>query len=172
MKVNKYIRNLDKYIGAFFLMLLISMIIIQVVMRYFFSSPIIGTGELGRYFLIWIIFISAPYATRSGSHIKMEEFQSILPAKVRHILQLFTYLCAITVFGIIGVSAISTTIHNLSNTTPTLEIPSMLFFFPTISGFVLLTIEYIILFIKYVKDFKNGLYNDLEDVNNEDLGGV
>lgn len=145
------LRNIDKIVGAFFLISLVSMTIFQVVMRYFFSRPVTGTEELGRYFLIWIIFISAPYSARMGSFIKMEELQAILPKKMGRAINIAACIFSIGVFAVISASAVSTVSHNLKLTTPSLGIPFLPFFLPTMAGFILLTVEHIILLIANLK---------------------
>jgi len=60
----------------------------------------------------------------------MEEFQSLLPKKIQFFLKLFSYSCAVIFFGIIAVSAITTTMHNVSlQATPTMAMPFWLFFY-------------------------------------------
>ncbi|MDR1535324.1 MAG: TRAP transporter small permease subunit, partial [Planctomycetota bacterium] len=45
--------------GALALLVLTVMVFLNVVLRYFFNSSITVTEELGRYLMIWLLFIGA-----------------------------------------------------------------------------------------------------------------
>ena len=156
LKIWKVIRNIDKYLGVLILFMMVILVVSQVILRAIFRVSFMGTIDLAQYFLIFIVFISAPYAAREGGHIKMDEIQSLLPKKIQFFLKLFSYSCAVIFFGIISVSAITTTMHNVSlQATPTMAMPFWLFFLPTIMGFFLLAIEYIIILINFIDSYKN-----------------
>ncbi|MGC8811871.1 MAG: hypothetical protein ACP5Q3_16655, partial [bacterium] len=59
-------------------------------------------------------------------------------------------LAALVIFGIITLSVLTTTAHNFYDTTPTLEIPIIIFFLPTIIGFLLTTIQYAIILVSLI----------------------
>ena len=151
MKIGQLLRNTDKFLGTLMLFMLLIITVAQVVMRSVFSFPLIGAEELARYFFICVVFISLPYTTRSGGLIRLEGFQSLLPKRLRYILRIISYGCGIAVFGITAASSISSTLNNIENQTPTLALPFWLFFLPTMVGFTLLTIEYIVLLINFLK---------------------
>ena len=46
----------------------------QITKRGVFNVPLAGAEELAKYFLICLTFIAAPYVTREGGQIRMEEF--------------------------------------------------------------------------------------------------
>ena len=60
-------------------------------------------------------------------------------------------MSAILVFGLFAAASIITTTKNQGNVTPTLAIPFTLFFLPTMTGFTLLTLEYVIRLIKLLQ---------------------
>ena len=62
--------------------------LVQITMRGVFNVPLAGAEELAKYFLICLTFLAASYVTREGGQIRMEEFQFLLPAKPRLVLQL------------------------------------------------------------------------------------
>lgn len=114
---------------------------LQIVMRGVFDVPMSGAEELARYFLIALTLMGAAQVTREGGQIRMEEFQALLPARLRFALQVLIELCAVGMFGLMAVAAAVAISQNLNNQTATLEMPYWLFMAPLGLGMALLTLE-------------------------------
>lgn len=114
---------------------------LQIVMRGVFNVPMSGAEELARYFLIALTLMGAAQVTREGGQIRMQEFQALLPAGLRFVLQVFIELCAVVMFGLMAVAAALSISQNLNNQTATLEMPYWLFMAPLLVGMALLTLE-------------------------------
>ena len=145
-------RNLDRNITAVIFVALMVLVVIQIIMRVIFLAPLVGAEELVRYFLICIIFIGAPFAARNGGHIRMEEFQAMLPKPLRRVVRFLSFLSAVVVFGIVSYSSVLTLFQNINNRTATLSMPFWIFILPTVFGFLLLTMEYGILFAEFLRN--------------------
>src|SRR3954451_4944421 len=89
----------------------------QVVMRGVFNVPMSGAEELARYFLICLTFIASSYVTHTGGQIRMEEFQGLLPAKPRWVLQLVIEVAGIAMFALLFAAGVVTIGNNLQNQT-------------------------------------------------------
>ncbi len=64
-------------------------LLLQVVMRYFFASPLAWSEELARYLFVWLTFLGAALAFRLRAHIAVDVVTellnrrgSVLPARV------------------------------------------------------------------------------------------
>jgi TRAP-type C4-dicarboxylate transport system permease small subunit len=68
----------------------------------------------------------------------MEEFQALLPERIRFALQLVIDGAGVIVFAYVAYAAFVTTLNNMSNQTATLEMPFWLFMAPLSLGMVLL----------------------------------
>ncbi len=147
MKSWRAVTVVDRYLGAVFLFSLIFLVILDTLLRAFYLTPFMGTMELVRCLLIWSVFIALRYVTSEGAHIRMGELVALFPGPVQKVLKVLCHLTAVAVFTLITASSISTTISNAYDTTPTLEIPFVLFFLPTIVGFLLATIQYAIILV-------------------------
>jgi TRAP-type C4-dicarboxylate transport system permease small subunit len=130
-----------RWISLLLLALLVATPLAQVVMRGVFNVPMSGAEELARYFLICLTFIAASYVTQQGGQIRMEEFQALLPPRLRWLLQLLIELAGILMFAVLMVAAVLTIADNLNNQTATLEMPFWLFMAPLALGSALLVIE-------------------------------
>jgi TRAP-type C4-dicarboxylate transport system permease small subunit len=113
----------------------------QITMRGVFNLPLAGAEELARYFLICLTFLAGSYVTREGGQIRMEEFQPLLPARPRWLLQLGIELSGVLVFGVLLVASLVTIVRNFNSQTPVLEMPFWLFFAPLVVGSLMLVVE-------------------------------
>ena len=61
------------------------LLFINVVLRYAFASGIVWAEEMTRYTLLWTVFVGAGVVTREGTHVSMEAFFNLWPAKLQRI---------------------------------------------------------------------------------------
>ena len=119
----------------------------QITLRGVFNVPMAGAEEMTRYFLICLTFLAASYVTEQGGQIRMEEFQFLVPAKPRWLLQLLIEISGVVVFGILCVASIVTISRNLNNQTPIMEMPFWLFMAPLALGSAVLVVETLAMFV-------------------------
>jgi len=141
MAILRGIRAAVRWLSLALLALLIVTPLAQILMRGVFNVPMAGAEELARYFLITLTFVAASYVTEQGGQIRMEELQGVVPVRPRWFLQLGIELCGIAMFGVLFVAGVVTTLNNLNNQTPTLEMPFWLFMAPLVAGSALLVVE-------------------------------
>jgi len=65
---------------------MLSVLSLQVVLRYIFKASNAWSDELARYLFIWFIFIGASYAAKNVAHIRIESINNIYPIKMRKII--------------------------------------------------------------------------------------
>jgi TRAP-type C4-dicarboxylate transport system permease small subunit len=140
-------RRAVRWLSVALLVLLLATPLAQVVMRGVFNVPMSGAEELARYFLICLTFIAAAYVTQQGGQIRMEEFQVLLPARLRWMLQLGIELAGVAMFALLCVAGVVTIGNNLKNQTATLEMPFWLFMGPLVVGSLLLVVETLAMFV-------------------------
>ena len=61
------------------------LLFINVILRYAFASGIVWAEEMTRYTLLWTVFVGAGVVTREGTHVSMEAFFNLWPAKLQRI---------------------------------------------------------------------------------------
>jgi TRAP-type C4-dicarboxylate transport system permease small subunit len=71
---------IEDYISLIVFWAMISLVLIQVISRYFFRSSFIWSEELARYHFIALSFIGSALVARKG-FIKIELFTSVLPSR-------------------------------------------------------------------------------------------
>jgi len=94
MKKLKWLEeNLEMIFLAVMLILLTILVMLQIMMRYVFNSPLTWSEELCRMLLVWSGFFSIGYCARKGTTIRLDTVVSILPPAIQRIL-----MCLTTVF--------------------------------------------------------------------------
>lgn len=86
----------EDYLSGGMLFIGLSMIMVNVVMRYYFNSPQSWLDEFSVYFVVWGILLGLGVALRSDHHIKVDMFYNILPLRVKWIVSIFA-----TVLGLV-----------------------------------------------------------------------
>lgn len=119
----------------------------QILVRGVFNAPMASAEELARYFLICLTFLASSYVTVEGGQIRMEEFQGLLPVRLRWYLQLTIELAGVAMFLVLFIASAITIGDNLENQTPTLEMPFWLFMAPLLVGSLLLMLETLMQFL-------------------------
>lgn len=64
--------NWLNYIGVVFTILLMLMVVLQVILRYFFRSPISGYIDIMEILMVPLVFLCLAYCQREGGHIRFE----------------------------------------------------------------------------------------------------
>lgn len=149
-------KDLDRNLSVLTLFALILLVLAQIIARVVFSAPLVGTEELVKYFLICIVFFAGAYTARTSGHIRMEELISFFPTRLRVLIKMTSQLLTIGIMCVGTYSSFLTTARNLTNRTATLSIPFWIFFLPNNVGFLLMTIQYAVLFSSLLRRVANG----------------
>ncbi len=75
------------YIGTSFLIVLVGLSTIDVILRYFFYSPIDGTIEIIELTMVVLIFFSVAYTLSTKSHVKVEVLSAVLKPRGKLVLE-------------------------------------------------------------------------------------
>lgn len=100
------------------LCIMFSLVMLQVVMRYVFDSPLTWSEELARYSLAWLAFIGAILAMREGQHIDITVLVDNVPEKLKKWLaKISTTISALFLVLLIYLS-MEFVLMNLHNNSP------------------------------------------------------
>jgi TRAP-type C4-dicarboxylate transport system permease small subunit len=84
--VDRLCHHIDFAVRAalvFFAGLILSLLILQVVMRYLIRTPLIWVEELSSYTLAFLVLWGAACYVRSWQHIRVDTFYNLFPYRVR-----------------------------------------------------------------------------------------
>ncbi len=94
-KITRTIFNVvSVYAIAWLTFVMMILIMVEVVARYIFNSPLGVADEISAFMLIAIVFVGTAYTWKEKGHIRIEFLVSRLPTKVRNWLRLATLILA------------------------------------------------------------------------------
>lgn len=124
-KIINILQKIEEYIIVLCLTVMGIVLFLQILMRFFFSSPLSWVEELARYLQIWITFLGIGYGIRKGSHISMSLVKNKMPEIVKYIFEMVCNITSLFVFIILIASSINfITYQNVLSTA--MEIPMKL----------------------------------------------
>lgn len=140
----KYLINLDILLAAISLIVLVSITFSGVIMRYFLNKPFVWLEEVQIWCFIWLVFLGAGAAFRSGSHVAIDVVVDLMPPFMRKTIEILGYLVVMYVlnFFIIHGSNLVKQLHNTGRLTNILRVPYSIIYGALPAGCVLMMINH------------------------------
>ena len=91
MKCNKFLDALCVVCMALILLL----VVLQVVMRYVFNSPLTWSEELAVYIMVWMTFAGSVICMRDKEHVEVTILVDYLPRGLQKLAMLFSRLVSV-----------------------------------------------------------------------------
>lgn len=152
--INRYIRNLCLMV-LFFMMLLGTA---DVIGRYLFNRPILGTFEIFEILLPAIVLLGLGYTQENRAHVRMEILISRLSIRTQTILNLITNGCALLISTLILWRGWVLTISywHMGRRIPTIEIPMFLPQLLVPLGAFLLSLVLVVQILENIGELRKG----------------
>jgi len=135
-------------------LLLSFLVVADVIGRTVFSSPVKGTPEIVSMSIVIICFLQASYAIRSGGMLRVDTFESALPARLREALLAAGCLLGAGFFGVILYGGIDPLAHAWGSGEyegeGALRVPTWPARFVVLLGSGLATLNYALAFAKHL----------------------
>ncbi|MFC7319317.1 TRAP transporter small permease [Halobacillus campisalis] len=158
MKKRKDLAKYLRYVTAFLLFGIVFVTILQVFFRFVLDSPLTWTDELGRFLLVWVVFLGVGVVSLDDRHLAVNMLQEYMPPIVQLITS-FIIRAVIIVFLVIVIYSSQEVIAAAhSNTTGALDIPYSWWRIAAPVGSGLMIIFTIIRSVYDFLDFRNGVY--------------
>jgi len=91
-RYSRTIIGIEDFLIAFFLGLMVIMVLLQVLMRNLFQSGVMGGDDLIRHLVLWIAFFGAGIATRSNSHVRIDILTHLVTGRIKEYKDIITNL--------------------------------------------------------------------------------
>ena len=162
-KISFSVTRFINAIGVFFLAVMMIIITLDVILRYFFNSPIDGSLELIRFVLVLTVLLAIPYTTVRKQHVSIDIVTSKLSEKTRYRLESLMVFLALILTSLVVWRSIKYALlkHQTNEMSTILHIPFSPFVFVVAFGFALmgcvLLIQLFRLVEKRVKSWKQAL---------------
>ena len=129
--------HLEEYLLASLLVTLTIAMLLQVVMRYVFSSALSWPEEFCRYCFIYFSFLTLSYCIRMDSMLRLDVIKSLFPPKLWHILTFVFELVSLIFFVYFLIHSVDLVlvVKNTSRTSPAMGIPFYFIYISTVVGF-------------------------------------
>lgn len=109
------------WLGCLLLLAALIAVCLDVVMRYFFNSPIPGVLQFSEYILLYIPFLAAAYVLREESHIRIDIVLNRFNPRGQSKINLVTSLVGFLVLLILSYYGFDVTFDYFQRKIPTLK---------------------------------------------------
>lgn len=138
--------NLSALMAAAILIFIMLSVCAEIILRYFFNSPLIWVIEISEYGLLYITFLGTAWVLRREAHISVDLFIKLFGRTGRNLLRIFCALAGIFVCFIFvryGVSVVWEYYFSGSARPTSLEVPTFLILWVIPYGGMLLLIQFL-----------------------------
>lgn len=160
MKLLKWLdENLEECVMILFLILLTCIMMLQVILRYFFRSPLSWAEEACRYCFVYSVMLATAYCIRKKRMLRVDVVINLFPPKAAKVLDLAAQLMAI-VFCVIMLRPawnVMASAHRIGNVSSGMELPVWILYTSAPVGFFLGVIRGIEVFVLSLKEFAHYL---------------
>ena len=161
-KIIRLIIEVSGVVGVIILVGMMAVTVADVIGRYFFRRPIIGSMEISIHFMVCVVFLGMGWCALNDGHIRVDIITDKLSKRGEALLDGFDNLATLIVGLIIAWRSYIEvlTVKEMDVNSPILGIPRYPFVFVTAFGFLLLFFAALILFIRDLKSFKDANKTD------------
>lgn len=170
MRLLKWIdEHLEEMLMVFLLVLISTVMLLQVVMRYVFNNSLSWPEEFCRYCYVWSAFLSLGFTVRYGNMLKVSVVMDLLPKVLRSIISIITQLIVIVFFVVFFYNSLGVveSIKQMGQTSTAMRLPMYIVYYSTTIGFGLGAVRSMQVLINEIKNFGKKGETTLEAVKKE-----
>ena len=112
-----------KMLIALIMGVLVTLIFIQVVLRYIFASSLLWIEELGRFMFVWLMFLGISIGVYQGKHIAITFMLEVLPAWGAKAFNILSTVLVGAFFGFLAYKGLDFALINIAGESSVLFIP-------------------------------------------------
>lgn len=117
--LNRIILNI-LFIG---MSMLVVIILLNVILRYAFSSPLVWAEETSKYLMLWLALLGAQVALRSKLHIGLKLFIDMFPSNISYVIYKITNFIVLIFLIVLTIEGYKLTVLSKRQTWATLDLP-------------------------------------------------
>lgn len=153
MKAINFLSRIAIYMAMVVLMVMMSLTVADVFMRYIFNDPITGTTELTEYMMVCTLLGMAPCALQRR-HINVDVVTQVLPPRFNAVVDLITLLAGLAFIIILSWQGFMAGLYELSFDVRSsmLNIPDFPFYVVLSVSFATLSLVMIVLIIQRISE--------------------
>lgn len=153
-KIDRILTKIEEGILSYSIIVMAIILIGNVISRTIFNHSWTFAEEVGQALVLIVTFVGIGYGAKKGRHICMSAFFDLLPERFQKIfMYIISSITAISMFVLTYLSVqYVIKVHALGRVSPALRIPMYLIYIFVPLGFFLGGIQYILIFIKNMKE--------------------
>lgn len=121
--INQALVSLLRYSTMLLYMVMLFIVFMQVVLRYFVGSSVSGSEEAARYLLFFLVLLGACICVHDKSHLSIEYFKDKLSGVLNKVANIVISICIIVSAFIFVYYGWELATRSMTQTTPSLRIP-------------------------------------------------
>lgn len=133
--------NSERIVSSFALVSMFTLVLIQVLSRYVFHSPLTWTEELARFSLVWLTFVGAGFVMARRQHIVVDLFAKALGLRAERVINGFAILVVLLVSGVLTWAGLAFASVTSVIKAPATQIPMSFVYGAAAVGFALIFIH-------------------------------
>ncbi len=103
-RVASFSRRLHS-VGVIFLVCMMLLTASDILLRFFFNKPILGSVELTETLMVVLVFFGLPFCASENGNVRVELFVGKLPARFQAFFDCFSYFLGLGLFAFITIEA-------------------------------------------------------------------
>jgi len=115
-------KNLEEIVLSLLFVNMCAFVLIQIVSRYIFRSPLVFTEEVSRYSYVWVCFFGMSMATKLENHIRIELIFAFVKGRAQAVINLAINLISLGLYAGLVVIGFNYTRSNIIQLSPAMEI--------------------------------------------------
>ena len=141
-------------VAAIAAMVMTLMTVGDVLMRYFFNKPILGSFELTEYLLVVVVFCAIPWATMEGAHVRVDLITGRFTRRTRGLLYAGSCVLSMIITFLLARYTLPEAkyVLDLGEQSDMLNIPAYPFYYMIAVGFFILLFVLIAVFFQYIEE--------------------
>lgn len=138
-EVKYYLDNLEEILCGVFLVSMVSLVIVNVLLRFFFNASITWAEEVSTICFVWSVFVGASAVYKHKMDIGIDVLILKLPASTQHYIRLLVSLLLLLINGYIFYMSVLFTSISWAKPTAVLGVSSAVFNAALVVGFGMIT---------------------------------
>lgn len=143
MQTNLFFRLLSRFVEGLIILgatVIVTIVTIEVILRYVFGHSLIFTEELSRYLMVWVVFLGGAIAIRDGSHIRINVLVKRLSVKTRQRVHVVAYGLTITFLAVVTIEGLKILPRQLYQMCITIDVSLFYFYLAIPVGSILMMV--------------------------------
>ncbi|QEN06867.1 TRAP transporter small permease [Oceanispirochaeta crateris] len=137
----KIFQDIEVFVSGLFLTITVSIVILNVILRYLFQGGLYWVEEVSTTCFIWSVFIGAAAAYKYKMHIGIDLITALFPEKIRELISIIINFLMVVINGYIFYLSTLFIQANSLKRTPVLDVPALYVNLAITVGFGLMTIH-------------------------------